>query len=237
MLDYQLVRSARRKTLLLQVKQGKVTVRAPLRLPLAQIKTFINDKSAWIKQKLAEQYLTSQQSNTVKPMVFTHNSILFYLGTEYRLNIEYAQKSIVHIKQSSITVVLSYRQQKNLKNTYDLAQQVKKSLAVFFKQQLHNYLLENLPILASKCQLSPKFYKIRFYKTRWGSCNSRGELNFNYLLMLLPSWVIDYVVVHELCHLQQLNHSLMFWQLVEQHYPDYKAAIVWLKTHQQRLIW
>jgi hypothetical protein len=243
MLDYQLIRSARRKTLLLQVKQGKVTVRAPARLPLIQIKAFIDDKSAWLKQKLAEQYLISQQANAVKPITFTQNSSLFYLGVEHSLNIAFAQKSAIYVNDLSITVVLSYRQQSNIEASdsraahYKLIKQVKKKLSAFFKQQLHNYLSEKLPLLTSHCQLTPISYKVRFYKSRWGSCNSRGELSFNYLLMLLPCWVIDYVIIHELCHLQHLNHSKDFWQLVECYCPNYKSAIIWLKTHQQQLIW
>ena len=243
MLDYQLIRSARRKTLLLQVKQGKVTVRAPARLPLTQIKAFINNKSTWLKQKLAEQHLTSQQGNTVKQVTFTQNSPLLYLGVEHTLNIEFAQKSAIYINELTITVVLSYRQQSNIEASHgeaaqhELIKQVRKKLSTFFKQQLHNYLIEKLPIFASHCQVTPLSYKVRFYKTRWGSCNSRDELSFNYLLMLLPSWVIDYVIIHELCHLKHLNHGKLFWQLVEQHCPNYKSAITWLKTHQQQLIW
>jgi len=243
MLGYQLIRSARRKTLLLQVKQGKVTVRAPARLPLSQIKAFVADKSAWLKQKLAEQYLASQQVNTVKQVTFTQNSPLFYLGVEHSLNIEFAQKSAIYINDLSITVVLSYRQQSNIEALHgeaahhELIKQVRKKLSAFFKQQLHHYLEQKLPNMIEFCQLYPISYKIRFYKSRWGSCNSRGELSFNYLLMLLPSWVIDYVIIHELCHLQHLNHSKNFWQLVEYNCSNYKRAIAWLKTHQQQLIW
>ena len=77
---------------------------------------------------------------------------------------------------------------------------------------------------------------IREQKTRWGSCSSKGNLNFNCLLMLAPPEVLDYVVVHELCHRKQMNHSKAFWAEVEKVCPDYKAAKKWLKEEGSQLI-
>ena len=72
---------------------------------------------------------------------------------------------------------------------------------------------------------------VRRQKTRWGSCSSKGNLNFNCLLMLCPDFVVDYVVVHELCHLKQMNHSERFWAEVERVLPQYKEARKWLKEN------
>lgn len=77
---------------------------------------------------------------------------------------------------------------------------------------------------------------IRHQRTRWGSCSARGNLNFNCLLVLTPPEVLDYVVVHELCHRKELNHSSRFWAEVERVLPDYTASRKWLKENGSQLI-
>lgn len=77
---------------------------------------------------------------------------------------------------------------------------------------------------------------IRNQKSKWGSCSSKGNLNFNCLLMLMPPNVQDYIIVHELCHLKELNHSARFWAEVEKILPYYKEQEVWLKKHGDELM-
>lgn len=77
---------------------------------------------------------------------------------------------------------------------------------------------------------------IRNQKTRWGSCSSKGNLNFNCLLMLTPPEVIDYVVVHELCHRKEMNHSGAFWAEIEKVIPSYKEQVKWLKENGGKII-
>ena len=84
--------------------------------------------------------------------------------------------------------------------------------------------------LAPQVGVSVGRITIRCQHTRWGSCSSKGNLNFNCLLMLCPQWVRDYVVIHELCHRREMNHSPRFWALVAANCPDYDAARRWLKT-------
>ena len=77
---------------------------------------------------------------------------------------------------------------------------------------------------------------VRHQKTRWGSCSGKGNLNFNCLLMLMPEPVRDYVVIHELCHRLEMNHSKRFWALVEKMMPDYKSCRSYLRTQGKSLI-
>lgn len=90
---------------------------------------------------------------------------------------------------------------------------------------------ERVSYYAEKIGVNYGRITIRNQKSRWGSCSGKGNLNFNCLLMLMPPEIVDYVVVHELCHRKELNHSPMFWAEVSKIIPDYKNHIAWLKEH------
>lgn len=90
---------------------------------------------------------------------------------------------------------------------------------------------ERLAHYGPRIGVVPGRVTIRDQKSRWGSCSSRGNLNFNWKLIMAPPQVLDYVVIHELCHLHELNHSPRFWKLVEAQMPDYAAWKKWLKDH------
>lgn len=96
-------------------------------------------------------------------------------------------------------------------------------------EQMRQRLPEKLNRHAASMGVTFSRVTIRCQQTRWGSCSSRGNLNFNCLLMLAPEEVLDYVVVHELAHRKQMNHSALFWQEVERECPDYKKSLRWLK--------
>lgn len=98
------------------------------------------------------------------------------------------------------------------------------------------YIPKRAEYFAKKMQITYGRITIRNQKTRWGSCSSKGNLNFNCLLMLAPPDVLDYVVIHELCHRKEMNHSERFWKLVEAEMPDYKEKKKWLKEHGNELI-
>lgn len=119
----------------------------------------------------------------------------------------------------------------------------KQGLAPFTEQELSELsraARKDLPLRcekwAEKMSLRYGRIAIRRQKTRWGSCSRQGNLNFNCLLMLCPEEVRDYVAVHELCHLKEMNHSPAFWREVAQAMPGYEAQRQWLKTEGQRLI-
>ena len=104
------------------------------------------------------------------------------------------------------------------------------------REQARWDLMERAKLYAPRVGVTYGRISIRHQKTKWGSCSSGGNLNFNCLLMLAPEAVRDYVVVHELCHRKQMNHSEAFWAEVERVLPEYRETRKWLKTHGQELM-
>lgn len=172
---YKIIRSAR-KTVAIQVHpNGSIVVRAPTRMPLADIQRFVEEKTLWI-----EKHLKMAAQSTSSP----------FTETELR-----------HLAEAALT---------------DIPQRVK----------------HFAPIVG----VTVGRITIRNQRTRWGSCSSKGNLNFNCLLMLCPESVRDYVVVHELCHRLEMNHSPKFWKEVERVLPDYRIHRKYLKEHGSALI-
>lgn len=104
------------------------------------------------------------------------------------------------------------------------------------KKEARNHLASLTEYWAEKIGVSYGRISIRGQKTRWGSCSSKGSLNYNYLLMLCPDDVIEYVVIHELCHRIYMNHSKRFWEKIEEFCPNYRQARKWLKQNGNSLI-
>ena len=103
-------------------------------------------------------------------------------------------------------------------------------------QQTKQILLPRLAYYSKLLGVQYGKVTVRAQRTRWGSCSGKGNLNFNCLLSLMPSEVVDYVVVHELCHLKEMNHSKAFWELVASCMPEYSGCRKWLKEHGGLLI-
>ena len=273
-MDYQLILSARRKSICLMVQEAKIIVRAPKSIDKEVIEKLLTEKRSWLKEKISQQSVLVSQKST-----FINGSNLWVQGKCKKLIIHYGKHPEITENDQSVTLITKVPSSKKLAdlinntsslnranlpprvNTFFMAanaehshdqkndynncsppldispKQVKVRLEKWLKEKAQRYILERVNALSKQSQLYPKDCKIRQYKARWGSCNIKGQLNFNYLLMMTPNWVVDYVIVHELCHLQHLNHSRDFWLLVHKHYPEYTQAKLWLKQHQQHLIW
>ena len=173
-MKYELIRSDR-KSIAIQIRSGRVIVRAPVKMSDADIRKFVSSKQDWIEKHLAE----SAPSEAEK---------------------------------------LSYDDVKALAD---------RALA---------YIPPRVAYYAKLVGVSYGRICIRNQKSKWGSCSSKGNLNFNCLLMLMPPEVIDSVIVHELCHRKEMNHSPRFYAEVLRVMPDYYERHKWIKEHGEAIM-
>jgi len=112
---------------------------------------------------------------------------------------------------------------------------IKDNLEKFYKKQAIDVLKERTDYYSNILKVAPKNIVIKNQKTLWGSCSSKGNINYNYKIVMAPLEILDYIVVHELCHLVYMNHSKDFWDLVESIIPDWKKRRNWLKENGYKL--
>ncbi|ACV27001.1 M48 family metallopeptidase [Kangiella koreensis] len=208
---------SKRKTLVIYVRDDGVEVRAPLKAPQNWIDEFVELKSPWILKKLKLQ----KQKNSERLKLEEGEPILF-CGKEYRLSLSLG-KNQVNVDSENL-----YIQVRQLEEDY-----IKKQFQQWLLQQAKKDFEPRVWQIASVMEVESKVNAVRFRKTKtkWGHCTAKGVLQFNPLLMMAPVPVQDYLIIHELCHLQYMNHSNHFWRLVEANCPDYRESEQWLKEH------
>ncbi len=213
-MNYQLIRS-KRKTLSLQINSNaELIVRAPNRLSVKKIEQFIDEKSNWIEKKS-----TSVDAKKPQKHSYIEAEKFLYLGIEYPLNVN-----------TSHTKGLSFDG-----NMFSLNVGGKQEFLAWYKATFKKVALPRLDYYADLYQLNYQQVRLKTQKTLWGSCSGVNNINLNYLLIMAPMSVIDYVIVHELAHTKIKNHSKDFWQLVESILPKYKASKSWLKNNGYKL--
>lgn len=212
----KIIRSIKRKTLTIQINpDATITVSAPYFVPNTSINNFLKEKEEWIKQKLQE----IQTRNTIaKPKEFNKGEEFLFLGKKYQLETRQNKTNIVELNDK--IYVASFN-----KNN------IKLYLTSWYKQQALRTIKQRVEYYAPRAGLTYNTIKITEAETRWGSCSSDKNLNFNWRLIMAPLPVIDYVVSHELAHLEEMNHSRQFWERVRKIFPIYRQYNTWLKRN------
>ncbi len=204
----KIIRS-RRKTFALIVKpDGSLVVRAPQRATKAQVEQVVAKHEDWILKKQAE--VAAQQ---VPAPQYKEGEHFYFLGKRYLLEIAANPPQPLSLNKR---FVLAKSWQARAEKLFE----------AWYRQQAEALLPLRVEYYAGMFGYQPAKVSITGARTRWGSCSSRGSLNFSWRLMLHRIEVVDYVVMHELAHLKHRNHSKDFWAEVERMCPDYKK---WLK--------
>lgn len=227
-LSYNLIRSPKRKTLSIIIRANSdVDVLVPTRTPIAFVEQFVSSKSAWIKKKL---HFVSEIRPTVKLKTFTRDEPFLFMGKTVNLDIQTGRRAVGMI-EDNLTVTLPASTSVEKKTAL-----IRSVIEKWYRQQAEVHLTLRTDQLATLIGKKPTHVGVKGYRSRWGSCHHDGRIYFNWRLMMAPAWVIDYVVVHELCHLIHHNHSKNYWALVESVMPDYRHAKAWLKINGSTLI-
>ena len=213
---YTVVRSARRKktlTITIDPNDG-VRVRVPTRTPNAEIEAIVRKRADWILRKLADERADPQ------PRRFVTGEKLYYLGRELPLVVQLTtgEALSVSLEADSLRIACPGWLSEN-----DRASAIRHALLDWYRERAVELLRESVAHWRPKVGVSPARISIGDQKTLWGSCSSRGSLRFNLRLAMAPRELIDYVTVHELCHLLEANHSTSFWQHVHNVMPDFEA--------------
>ena len=201
---YKLIRM-KRKTLAVHVlPDGTVEVRAPLRMPAAVIEKFIASKSGWIKEHVAR---AEERNKRLAAYHAQEGKTFWFRGQDYRIT--YARDE---------NAALLFADQVFAVSPHEPIR--KKQFQEFLLRQANDYLPARLSVLSRQTGLSAARISVGSARTRWGSCTGRNEIRLSKFLMLLPDACVDYVIIHELCHTKEHNHSAAFWKLVQTYCPD-----------------
>jgi predicted metal-dependent hydrolase len=211
-----LIKYSNRKTLNITVERDRqVVVHAPANLSEDKIRDIVSSKKDWIIGKLmhAQKYPAVASSKE-----FVSGEILMYLGKNYQLSIVDAElKGIEFDKQFKIS-------KNNQAKANDLFKSWYKKQAIEKIEPIAFEYAKNLGVQFNECKISEMKY-------RWGSCTPKNNIKFNWRVIKAPMFVIRYIVVHELIHLIESNHTPTFWNILSIQVPDYQKAKDWLKVN------
>ncbi len=224
---YSLKTSPRRKTLSITVHpDNRVIVHAPATCARVKINRFIEQKAEWIRKAL----LTNLQRQREKPVKrFETGEMLLYLGKEYRLRVEGANTTEVVLDKGSICVRIAVR---------DFPAEpwkIKELLMGWYGARAMDKIGEKTALYAARIGAPPRQVSLKTLKSRWGSCSTTGRISLAWNIIMAPEEVLDYLIVHELCHLVYHDHSAAYWDLVGSILSDHRQRRKWLRENGHRL--
>jgi len=226
-IPFELRRSARAKRMRIQIELDtpKLVLIAPRYAMDFQIKSFLKRQEDWIEKG----WIKVEKKAVLRPKhTYQDGDTYFYFGEALSLKLipSLSWKTKVRVNKDKLEISLH----KAISKT-DGKKAIKKAVQEFYKAKATEVIHDRLEFFNE--HYSFKFNRVSFrnQKTRWGSCSSKKNLNFNWRLIMAPIEIIDYVVAHELSHLKHMNHSAAFWKTVGETISDYKERKKWLKDN------
>ena len=209
-----------RKTVGIKIsRENGVNVYSPKGLKVDEIIKLLKIKAGWIIKKLNDIEEINQK---IVPKSFVDGEKFWFLGEEHALEILFNPT----IKRPNITIDYG---RIIFETKTDEAEKIRNFFEEWYKEKALETILERILHYQQFFKIKPNFVKVRTQKSRWGTCNSKGNLYFNWKIIMAPIEILDYLVVHEMAHLVHLNHSSKFWDFVGGILPDYKTSRKTLK--------
>lgn len=224
-LPYLWKQSSRRRTasIVIHPERG-VVVHTPRRYTRAWVEDFLREKSRWVLRHIAR---LERERTRKAAQSWRQGAEVPYLGRRYTLRFVLdGGQGGVRLEDDAIAVGLSLEG-----SALPFDEEIKVRMAAWYREQAAQLLTARVGHFKGMLGVDPQKIRVKQQKRRWGSCSAKGALNFNWQLILAPLDILDYVVVHELCHLLVLNHSARFWQHVEGILPDYRERRRWLRKN------
>lgn len=214
--------SSRATRLRITVSSRGITVTIPKGLPLREAERFIQQNSAWVCEQLERAAKLTKPSPLPADVILWHGEAVQLQRFE-----EADRKSRARVEPAPgrLKVYLPSGSRAGTRATAE----------AWIRANSRAEIEQVVALQARHMGAHPKAVSIRDQRTRWGSCSSRGNLSFNWRLVMAPPAILQYVVIHELAHLFEPNHSKNFWNLVARYYPDYKKARAWLRKNSPAL--
>ena len=223
--DFNIIikRTNRKKTVSFRIKNQEVIISVPKFLSDNEINNLVEKKIKWIKNKLALEKL----NNVSIKRKYENGDIFLYLGSEYSLKIKKSYRDNIYIKDKNLIV-----EAKNVLATNNIKNNIKN----WYISESKKYLTKTNSYY--EILIGVKSNKLLFgqYKSKWGSCNSKKTISYDWRIIMAPFEVIHYLIIHELCHIKFPNHSIYFWKYVEKYMINYKIQKKWLKNNSNKLI-
>ena len=223
-IPYNLTESKKTKHIKLVMDINGLRVIKPSKTKIDEVEKVLNTKSNWIYK----HYIDFQSMKVEEyKRDWESGETILYRGKRYNIRIfaHKEQATVIKFTGKRFQIFVNEDVGDNRKSLIENAfkKWYIKTASDTFKERLDYY--------SKIIGLTYNDMRIKEQKTRWGSCSKRRNLNFNWKLIMAPQWVMDYVVVHEVCHLRYLNHSKDYWVMVGMYMPDYKKAQDWLKKN------
>ncbi len=218
--SFTLRKSPKARNLRLSISQRGLLVTAPLHCSEKRALQFVGQNTKWIAKQLEKQvqkpsYKFNFLDGTAK-----------YLGEDCQIIISAGVRDYASLRDNKFSLRLRQREEKNCR----------KALTGFYKREARKLFEQRISLYAAAMKVAAKNVAIRGQTTKWGSCSTRGNLNFNWKLVMAPLYVVDYLIIHELSHLKHFNHSKAFWQAVEQYCPGHNLCEEWLEKNSALLL-